>query len=107
MKVIKIMPDYQCFPLWNISPGIVENIDPTSLNISSELKLFILDWSAKYDNTLNKSNPAESGFKSIIEEIGFEQQGLEIWKGLLREMGNQYQIYYFSYLGKKIYGETE
>jgi len=28
MKMIKLMPDYQCHPLWNVSPGEYGDIDP-------------------------------------------------------------------------------
>jgi len=39
VRIIKLMADYQCFPLWEASPGKVGNVDPNTLPISEGLKL--------------------------------------------------------------------
>lgn len=41
MKTIKLMADYDCFPLWKSSPGEVGNIDPEDLPISYDLKAYL------------------------------------------------------------------
>jgi hypothetical protein len=94
--VIKIMPDYQCFPLWRIDDTGVENLNPVELPITENLKTMLLDWKKKYDDTLNMSDPISSGFKTDFEENNFEEQGLRIWQQMLAEIENLYQIKYFS-----------
>jgi hypothetical protein len=94
--IIKIMSDYQCFPLWKIDDFGVENVSPNELPITEALKEMLMDWQNKYDSTLNMSNPISSGFKSDIEENNFEEQGLEIWQQMLLELGDSYRVKYFS-----------
>lgn len=100
--MIKIMPDYNCYPLWQISDGLVININPGELPLSPELKGLLSDWQNKYDDTLNKMDPINSGFRTREDEMNFELQGLTIWKRLIREIGNEYVISYFSTLQNKI-----
>lgn len=58
MRVIKLMADYQCFPLWEASPGAVGNIDPKDLPISLSLQRELMVWAEKFDATLNMQDPA-------------------------------------------------
>jgi hypothetical protein len=44
MKNIKLMADYQCHPLWNMSPGEYGDINPDDLPISQELKDQLNAW---------------------------------------------------------------
>jgi hypothetical protein len=46
-KRLKLMPDYECFALWDIDG--VENVDPANLPISSDLKERIIRWEDAYD----------------------------------------------------------
>jgi len=41
---IKLMPDYQCFPLWRIGKSTVENISHNELKLSSDLKDLMARW---------------------------------------------------------------
>ncbi|MEO8117509.1 MAG: hypothetical protein ABI653_07645, partial [Bacteroidota bacterium] len=70
-QIIKIMPDYNCFPLWKIDKNIVENISPLELTITESLKELLFNWQKKYDNTLNQFDPITSGFKNQLEEDEF------------------------------------
>jgi hypothetical protein len=63
-KVIKLMTDYDCFPIWEIFDDSVENISPDSLDISEQLRKDLDIWSNVYDQTINIDDPKHSGFSS-------------------------------------------
>lgn len=44
MKIIKLMADYQCHPLWDVSPENYRDISPAELLITSELKDRLRKW---------------------------------------------------------------
>lgn len=96
MKKIKLMADYECYPLWIDSENEVGNIDPDSLLISDSLKNELNKWSDDYDKTLNSDNPLESGFKTINEEIAFKEKGKCLQEKLQIELGNNYDVIYQS-----------
>lgn len=94
--IIKIMADYECFPLWLISDKKFENISPENLPLTPSLKDRISEWQRQFDLTLNRTDPAQSGFKNAQEEQEFEDEGLAIWQFLQRELIKLYEIKYFS-----------
>ncbi|MFS7249251.1 MULTISPECIES: hypothetical protein [unclassified Rahnella] len=96
MKIIKLMADYYSFPLWNNSPGEVGNIDPESLPLSDELKERLNNWSEKYDSILNDEDPASSDFATKEDQLTFIHEGGELAKCLQVELGDAYQITYYS-----------
>lgn len=96
MKMIKLMADYYSFPLWENSPGEVGNIDPESLPLSSELKSRLDSWSEKYDSILNDEDPTSSGFETRDDELNFIKEGSELAKSLQIELGETYQVTYYS-----------
>ncbi|NVJ60932.1 MAG: hypothetical protein HWE27_11110 [Gammaproteobacteria bacterium] len=93
-RQLKLMPDYECFALWDVDS--VENIDPASLPISDELKDRIGRWESAYDYTLNQDDPTESGFQSTDDEESFDLEGRLIWKELKNELGESFEVKYFS-----------
>ena len=93
-KRLKLMPDYECFALWDIDG--VENVDPARLPISGGLKERIGRWEDEYDNTLNQDDPTASGFRSLDEENSFDREGRLIWEELKKELGESYDVRYFS-----------
>jgi len=101
-ETIKIMPDYDCFPLWKIGNKSVENIAPQQLPISDNLKSLILSWQRKFDLTLNRKDPLESGFRTHLEEKLFEDEGIIIWKQMKIELGDLYDVKYFSVTRNRI-----
>jgi len=92
MRVIKLMADYQCFPLWEASPGEVGNIDPDELPISQELKARLASWARQFDETLNMDYPPDSGFEDAKAEADFKQEGLRLAGQLRTELGPEYEI---------------
>lgn len=96
MKSIKLMADYQCFPLWWYNSDIVGDINPEDLPISNELKDGLLKWSDLYDSFINLEEPNVD--KDIPQETmdNFENTGLELWKKLQQELEGKYRVVYFS-----------
>lgn len=92
MRTIKLMADYQCFPLWKASPGEVGNIDPEGLPISEEIKVKLANWARQYDGTLNMDYPPDSGFETAEAEAEFKQEGLRLANQLRIELGPEYEV---------------
>jgi hypothetical protein len=93
-KRLRLIPDYECFALWDIDG--VENVDPANLPISSDLKERIRRWEDAYNNTLNQDDPSASGFRNSNEENSFDREGRLIWEELKKELGESYDVRYFS-----------
>lgn len=94
MKKIKLMADYNCYPLWFNSPDEVGNIDPETLPISDSLKEELNDWSSQYDATLNLDDPLNSGFLTLAAESNFKQKGKKIQGKLQTELADDYEVTY-------------
>lgn len=94
MRNIKLMADYDSYPLWD--EDNIDNLNPDDPPISEELKRKIHKWEDHYDSTLNRENPANSGFASDEELRVFEQEGCDLWRQLREELGDTYVVKYFS-----------
>jgi hypothetical protein len=94
MVSIKVMTDYQCFPLWHYGVGEVGEVDPSTLPISSTLSSSLMKWAAEYDATLNTEDPANSKFLSPLAESQFIEKGRRLAQELKSELEN-IEVYYF------------
>ncbi len=92
MRTIKVIADYQCFPLWEASPGVVGNIDPEDLPISFSLQQRLTAWAKKFDATLNIDDPLSSGFGSEEERIKFREEGAILAQNLQEELRPGYIV---------------
>lgn len=92
MRQIKVMADYQCHPVWEISPGAYDEIDPDALSIAGGLKQKLTDWAASFGETLDIENPANSGFKSIEVEAAFKARGIQLAEQLQKELGPDFMV---------------
>lgn len=92
MRKIKVMADYQCHPLWDVSPEMYGDVDPNTLPISADLIQQLADWAREFDETLNMSDPASSGFKSAEAEAAFKVKGVKIAEQLQKELGADFLI---------------
>ena len=92
MKCIKLMADYQCYPIWNTSPGEYGDMSPRDLPISKELQDRILNWAAVYDGTLDPEYPPNSGFMSAELEGDFKQEGERLVAMLRDELGPDFSV---------------
>ena len=93
MKNIKLMADYQCHPLWYMSPDEYRDIAPCELPISEELQKRLSKWAAIYDETLDADYPPNSGFKSEELEREFKREGERLAESLRNELGPDYSIF--------------
>jgi hypothetical protein len=101
-QVIKLVADYQCFPLWKAN-GEVGNINPDDLPLTDDLKTMLRNWSASYDRTLNQDYPPDSAFSSPAEEETFEDEGKRLWQELQEQLGTNYKVIYKSILENRLY----
>lgn len=92
---IKVMAEYESFPLWQTDSAGPANIDPAELSISSELAHELLDWADAYDRTLNRSDPLASGFSDAAAEDNFYARGEQLARRLAAELGSRYTVEYF------------
>ena len=103
MRKLKLMTDYDCFPLWESRQDKLENIDPNSLNITDDLKESLFLWAAIYDATLNQAYPPDSGFATEDEAKKFEQEGRRIFDELTLQLKNGFEFSYYSQKESKLY----
>jgi hypothetical protein len=94
-KLLKLMTDYECFPLWKVG-GEIGNVDPDDLPLANELKAALRAWASAYDNTLNQEYPPDSGFASPAEEEAFEAEGRRLWNELQAQLSPEYKVVYYS-----------
>jgi hypothetical protein len=92
MRTIKLMADYDCFPLWEILDDGLENIDPLDLPISEDLHDALQNWTDKYNATLKDDDPISSSFASNEEEEAFKEEGEELFQWLKKELGENFKI---------------
>lgn len=94
-KVLKLMPEYECYPIWiSDNGGIFKNIPPSNLNISEDLLNKITYWDKIYEDAYNRLNPIASGIKEE-QLILFKKQGMEIYVQLLLELPDHEIIYVY------------
>lgn len=93
MRIIKLMPDFGCFPLWEASSHAVGNIDPKTLPLSTSLVSELENWTAQFDATLNSDDPLESGFTSSEDERDFADAGYQLCIKLQRELGTDFEVF--------------
>lgn len=92
MKTVKLMADYECYPLWNMSPGEYGDVNPSDLPISKDLQLRLAKWAKMYDDTLDVDYPPNSGFKSKELEAEFSREGQILANMLRSELGAEFVV---------------
>jgi hypothetical protein len=102
MRKIKLMADYECYPVWEEFNDGVDNIAPSSLPISEDLAERIDAWGDVYDKTLNNDDPASSGFSSQETMDMFETEGKKLHNELKQELAAQFTVTYFSTLSNSL-----
>lgn len=86
---IRVMSDYDCWPTWDEETG--RNIDPESLPITRRLVRHLNAWAARYDASLNRSDPSRS---KMSDPQGFAAHGRLLTDGLSRELQGICRIRY-------------
>ena len=101
-KVLKLMPDYHCFPLWKAG-GEIGNVNPDDLPLTNDLKAALQAWASAYDKTLNEEYPPDSRFVSAADEEAFESEAQRLIEELRTQLGPDYKVVYFSQRDSKLY----
>ena len=97
MTTIKVMADYECWPLWK-----GENLDPDSLPLSMYLREQLAAWAERYDETLLDEYPPDSGFSSESEAEKFVDDGRELANMLALELGKEFTVTYYNELSQEL-----
>jgi hypothetical protein len=94
---IKIMPDYECAPLWwdGGNPDKMGEILPKTIGLSDDLCAALWAWAATYDATLIRDDPAKSSFQTDASERAFHAQGRELAKRVAEELGQTATVRYW------------
>jgi len=100
MQRIKLMADFDCYPLWDMDDG--GDIDPTDLPLSEGTIERLLNWQNIYDGIIDWDDPASAGFASKQEEIAFEREGMSLWQKVQKELENDYHVFYKSQLRHRV-----
>lgn len=85
------MADYECYPIWDVGAATA-NADPASLDIPLDLATALSAWGDEYTATLNRSDPAASGFTDERVAETWLAAGAEL-AARLRTQG--FQVVYF------------
>jgi hypothetical protein len=92
--MLRLMADYDCYPLWVAADEGVMNVDPADLGVSDELVASLEDWRCWYDSTLDRNDPVASGFSSRDKENEFVEQGRQLAAKLAVELRSRYVVAY-------------
>lgn len=102
VRRLKLMADYDCWPLWEAGEDLVGNVDPATLPISVELRDRLLRWAERFDAGLNREDPASSEWSSPEERVAFDEEGRDLARALRRELPDGYEFVYFSEVLRRI-----
>jgi hypothetical protein len=91
-KCIKLMAEYGYQYLWNEYGAVNQEIFPLNL----EMKKRLLAWVEIYHNRLNWQDPAATEPWSQEKLKSFEEEGRSLWAQLRHELGDEYEVTYFS-----------
>jgi hypothetical protein len=96
MRILKLMADYGCWPLWDGRPDHVGPVDPADLPITAELMHALKAWAARYDATLDCATPQQSGFANEAAAQRWIDDGQVLATQLRDELdAGQWTITYF------------
>lgn len=101
-KTIKLMSDYQCYPLWAMGNEAPANLAPNTLPLSSETLLGLEKWAAMFDSWMDLEEPASTTEPSATQVATFEAEGIRLWKQLRRELAPTYEVYYKSIMQNRL-----
>ena len=107
VKFLKLMPDYDCWPLWAIENWGPGNVDSATLPLSEQMIARLYAWAEAFTQTLNQDCPPEAGFPNREAEERFEREGLKLWLELRAQLQTDYCIKYHSSEYHKLFDSPE
>jgi len=89
---VRVMAEYQCFPIWRDEPTGVSNVAPAALGLSDRLASQLHLWAHRFDGTLNRADPDSSGFVDSASKDAFYADGLELARQMREELGHTVEV---------------
>jgi len=99
---LKIMPEYECYSFWVANGGILDNVDPASLEIPADLAAEIDAWEQAYEATYVPDNPASSGFSDEESEKAFNSRGRDLATRTAEALGSGWLVQYYDTLAHEL-----
>ena len=95
-KTLRVLADYDCWALWVFAPPRMENVDPADpeLGLSQALVGELNRWAGEYAATLDRDDPAASGFPSATAEQEFVARGRRLAGEVRAEMSPDWRVTY-------------
>lgn len=90
---LKLMTDYQCWPLWHYGGAQIGNVHPAVVGVSDVLAAELVRWAATYDSHLDLGDPAATCWTEE-EERQFDLEGRRLCRLLEAEIGDRFRIVY-------------
>ncbi|OQW92111.1 MAG: hypothetical protein BWK78_02670 [Thiotrichaceae bacterium IS1] len=72
VRKIKLMPDYQCYPLWALEEEEPANLNPQTLPLSLETVWRLEDWAKMFDSWMDWDAPTSSSEPSVKAVVAFD-----------------------------------
>ncbi len=104
LRVIKIMPNHGCDPLWGMAEHEIGPIDPVTLPISATRRGPLLRWAEHFDTRIDWNDPGGSWPWGVEEERRFWTEGEELAWALRDELGPGFQVVRFTEQGLFVAG---
>jgi hypothetical protein len=82
---IKVMTDYDTYPLWAMDEGLVGDFAPGALGVSLELENDLWSWAGEFDMSLNRDDPADSHWSEARHRQHIEE-GLSLARRIKSEL---------------------
>jgi hypothetical protein len=95
---IRVMAEYECFPVWIIRGTETLNPPPEDLGVGQDLAADLRRWAADFDSTFNPDDPLSSGFQEANDEEEFNERGRGLAHRVAAAVGSEFQVAYFDLL---------
>jgi hypothetical protein len=95
---IRIMAEYECFPIWIIRGAQTLNVPPRDLEIDQDLAGELQRWATDFDMTYKPDDPLSSGFPDADDEREFNERGQRLARRVATAIGPKFEVTYFDLL---------
>lgn len=102
-SILKIMPDYFCWPLWRSENGMYDNLHPEELGFPSHLCEALMQWSEEFDAILNQDDPAQSAFPNPEAKNAFVETGMRLAREVKALVQDRHVVLYFDLLQNRAF----
>lgn len=91
---LKLMPDFDCHPLWAGESPDEQEVDPASLPLSDRTRAALRIWAQGYDRMLTTPPGAAPDAVARWTLAEFSAEGLRLWRELQRELVGIHHVVY-------------